>query len=177
MERTREGGIMERSSSWKSNLYALGGIAWLVSWAGQVVWNGIGLLTSGEEYQYDGILDEDVLLPSSGCLQQAMQGVGFTPGCIELANNVEFVALTVGFGAFFWNPRLQERLAGRGVQIVGKRHYYFLQALLLCGRCASFLYLTQLVDRSTRVVQVVHASSLFLGLLVSSYHRVPLVIS
>ena len=167
MERTREGRIVYRSSSWKSNAYFLGGLAWLASWAGQAVWNGIGLWISKKEYGYDGIREVDIPLSGSSCLQQVIQGSGLAPGCVELADLLAYVALILGFISILWNPKLQENLARRGGQIVGKRDYYFLQVLLLGGRCASYMYLTRTTNHSYLVVQVIHASSLFLGLLVS----------
>ena len=167
MERTREGRILYRRSSWKSNVYFLGGVAWLASWAGQTFWNGLGLWISKKKYDYDGIREDDMQLSGSSCLQQVIQGSSLAPGCVERADLVAYIALTLGFVSFLWNPRLQESLARRGGQIVGKRDYYFLQTLLLVGRCASYLYLTRTTNNSDLVVQVIHASSLFLGLLVS----------
>ena len=167
MERTREGRSVYRSSSWKSNVYFLGGLAWLASWAGQAIWNGIGLWVSKKGHIYDGIREVDMTLSKSSCLQQVIQGSVLAPGCVELANLLAYVALILGFVSILWNPRLQESLARRGGQIVGKRDYYFLQILLLGGRCASYMYLTRTINKSNLVVQVIHASSLFLGLLVS----------
>ena len=167
MERTREGRIAYRKSSWKSYIYFLGGVAWLVSWAGQAVWNGIGLWISKKAYEYDGIREFDMPLSGSSCLQQVVQGSGLAPGCLELVDLLAYCALVLGFISILWNPRLQGSLASRGGQIVGKRDYYFLQILLLGGRCASYMYLTRTINNSELVVQVIHASSLFLGLLVS----------
>ncbi len=167
MERTREGRIVYHRSSWKSNVYFLGGVAWLASWTGQALWNGIGLWTSKNRYDYDGIREVDIPLSGPSCLQQVIWGSDLAPGCVELADLVAYVALTLGFISILWNPRLQESLARRGGQIVGKRDYYFLQSLLLGGRCASYMYLTRTTNNSDLVVQVIHASSLFLGLLVS----------
>ena len=170
MERTREGHIVYRNSSWKSNVYFLGRLAWLASWAGQAVWDGIGLWISKKEYEYDGIREVDMPLSGASCLQQVIEGWGLAPGCVELANQLAYVALILGFVSILWNPRLQESLARRGGQIVGKRDYYFLQFLLLGGRCASYIYLTRTINESDLlVVRVIHATSLFLGLLVSCF--------
>ena len=168
MERTREGRIAYRKSSWKSYIYFLGGVAWLVSWAGQAVWNGIGLWISKNGYGYDGIREVDMSLSGSSCLQQVVQCSGLAPGCVELVDLMAYRALVLGFISILWNPRLQESLASRGGQIVGKRDYYFLQILLLGGRCASYMYLTRTTNNSKLIVQVIHASSLFLSILVSS---------
>lgn len=167
MERTREGRIAYRKSSWKSYIYFLGGVAWLVSWAGQAVWNGIGLWISKKRYAYDGIREVDLPLSGLSCLQQIIQGSDLAPGCVELADLLAYCALVLGFMSILWNPRLQDSLASRGGQIVGKRDYYFLQILLFGGRCASYMYLTRTTNNSELFVQVIHASSLFLGLLVS----------
>ena len=169
MERTREGRIVYRSSSWKSYIYFLGAVAWLASWAGQAVWNGIGIWVSKEGHTYDGIREVDMSLSGSSCLQQVLQGSGLAPACVELADRLAYFALILGFVSILWNPRLQESLARRGGQIVGKRDYYFLQIFLLGGRCASYMYLTRTADKSDLVVEVIHASSLFLGLLVSCF--------
>lgn len=169
MERTREGRILYRKSSWKSYIYFLGGLAWLASWAGQSVWNGIGLWVSTKGQRYDGLREIDMPLSGLSCLQQVIQGSVLTPGCVDLADLLAYVALILGFVSILWNPRLQESLARRGGQIVGKRDYYFLQILLLGGRCASYMYLTRTIDKSDHVVQVIHASSLFLGLMVSCF--------
>ena len=168
MERTREGRIAYRKSSWKSYIYFLGGVAWLASWTGQTAWNGIGLWISKKGYEYDGIREVDMPLSGSSCLQQVIQGSGIVPGCVELIDLMAYCALVLGFISLLWNPRLQDSIASRGGQIVGKRDYYFLQILLLGGRCASYMYLTRTTVKSDLVVQVVHASSLFLGLLVRS---------
>ena len=168
MERTREGRVVYRKSSWKSYLYFLGGVAWLASWAGQAFWNGFGLWISKKGYGYDGIHEADMPLSGSSCLQQVVQGSGLAPGCVELADLMAYCALVLGFISILWNPRLQESLASRGGQVVGMRDYYFLQILLLGGRCASYIYLTRTTNNSDLVGQVIHASSLFLGLLVSS---------
>lgn len=167
MERTREGRIAYRKSSWKSYIYFLGGVAWLVSWAGQAIWNGVELWISKTGYGYDGIREADMPLSGLSCLQQVIQGSGLAPGCVELTDVMAYVALILGFVSILWNPRLQESLASRGGRIVGKRDYYFLQILLLGGRCASYVYLTRTTNNSELAVQVIHASSLFLGLLVS----------
>ena len=169
MERTRERRVVYHSSSRKSYIYFLGGVAWLASWAGQAVWNGIGLWVSKKGQIYDGIREVDMPLSRSSCLQQVIQGSVLSPGCVELADRLAYFALILGFVSILWNPRLQESLARRGGQIVGKRDYYFLQILFLGGRCASYMYLTRTTDKSYLVVEVIHASSLFLGLLVSCF--------
>ena len=168
MERTREGRIAYRKSSWKSCIYFLGGVAWLVSWVGQAVWNGIGLWISKRGNTYDGMRDVDMPLSGSSCLQQVVQSSGLAPGCVELVDLLAYYALVLGFISLPWNPRLQDSIASRGGQIVGKRDYYFLQMLLLGGRRASYMYLTRTTNKSDLIVQVIHASSLFLGLLVRS---------
>lgn len=167
MERTREGRIAYRKSSWKSYVYFLGGVAWLASWTGQVVWNGIGLWIS-KGNGYDGIREVDVPFSGSSCLQQVIQGSGLAPGCVELVDLVAYFALVLGVISLPWNPRLQDSLASRGGQVLGKRDYYFLQMLLLGGRYTSYMYLTRTTNNYDLVVQVIHASSLFLGLLVGS---------
>ena len=167
MERTREGRIAYRKSSWKSYIYFLGGVAWLASWAGQAVWDGIWLWVAKEQRIYCVNREVDMTFSKSSCLQQVIQGSVLTPGCVEVADLLAYVALILGFVSILWNPRLQESLARRGGQIVGKRDYYFLQILLLGGRCASYLYLTWTTNKSDLVAKGVHASSLFLGLLVS----------
>ena len=169
MERTREGRAVYRSPSWKSYIYFFGGVAWLASWAGQAVWNGIGLWVSKKGQIYDGIREVDMPLSESSCLQQVLQDSVLTPGCVELADILAYVALLLGFVSILWNPRLQESLARRAGHIVGKRDYYILQILLLGGRCASYMYLTRTTDKSDLVVEVIHASSLFLGILVNCF--------
>ena len=169
MERTREGRVKYRNSSWKSYIYFLGGVAWLASWAGQAIWSGIGLWVSKDGHVYDGIREVDEAVSGSSCLQQVIEGSVLSPGCVELADRLAYFALLLGFVSVLWSPRLQESLARRGGQIVGKRDYYFLQILLLGGRCASYMYLTRTTDKSDLVVEVIHASSLFLGLLVSCF--------
>ena len=168
MERTREGRIAYRRSTWKSYIYFLGGVAWLASWAGQAVWNGIGLWISKNGNAHDGMREVDMPLSDSSCLQQVIQGSDLAPGCVELVDLLAYFALVLGFISLPWNPRLQDSLASRGGQVLGKRDYYFLQSILLGGRCASYMYLTRTTNNSDLVVQVIHASSLFLGLLVRS---------
>ena len=166
MEKTRDGRAVYRKSSWKSYMYFLGGVAWLASWVGQAVWNGIGLWISKKGDAYDGMREVDMPLLGSSCLQQIIQGSGLALGCIEPVDLLAYFALVLGFISILWNPRLQHGLASRGGEIVGKRDYYFLQILLLGGRCASYMYLARTTN-SELVVQVIHASSLFLGLLVN----------
>lgn len=168
MERTREGRIVYHKSSWKSSVYFLGGVTWLASWAGQALWNGIGLWISKKGDAHDGMREADMPLSGSSCLQQVIQGSSVAPGCVELADQLAYFALVLGFISILWNPRLQDRLASRGGQVVGKRDYYFPQILLLGGRCASYMYLTRTTNNPELVVQVIHASSLFLGLLVNN---------
>ena len=168
MEKTRDGRVVYRKSSWKSYIYFLGGVAWLASWAGQALWNGIRLWISKKGDAYDGMREADIPFSGSSCLQQVIQGSSLAPGCVELVDLMAYFALVLGFISILWNPRLQDGLASRGREIVGNRDYYFLQILLLGGRCASYMYLTRTANSSELVVQVIHASSLFLGLLVNS---------
>ena len=168
MEKTRDGRVVYRKSSWKRYIYFLGGVAWLASWAGQALWNGIGLWISKKGDAYDGMREVDMPLPGSSCLQQVVQGSSLAPGCVELADQLAYFALVLGFISVLWKPRLQDGLASRGGEIVGNRDYYFLQILHLGGRCASYMYLARTANNSDLVVQVIHASSLFLGLLVNS---------
>ena len=167
MEKTRDGRVVYRKSSMKNYIYFLGGVAWLASWAGQAIWNSIGLWIFKKGDAYDGMREVDMPLSGSNCLQQVVQGSGLASGCVELVDLVAYFALVLGFISILWNPRLQDGLASRGREIVGNRDYYFLQILLLGGRCASYMYLTRTTNNSELCVQVIHASSLFLGLLVN----------
>jgi hypothetical protein len=164
VDKTRGTRIPHHASSWMSFIIFLGGLLWAVSWAGQVLWNGVGLWMATLEY--DGLIDEVIASSASTCVQQAISGVPIASGCIELVDWVARLALILSFLTIWWNPRLQENLGRRGWKIAGKKEYYFVQLLMLGARCATYAYLTQ-TSNSLLVTQVLHAASLFLGLVVS----------
>ena len=167
IDRTRGQRILHHGSSWKSFVVFLGGIFWAANWAGQALWNGVGIFKSMAEY--DGLSDEDITLSASHCVQQSINGLYIAPGCTELADWVARTAILLGIFSCWWNPRLQQKLQRRGGKIVGKLEYYFLQALLLGARCAMYGYLTttsgSLLD--PQLIKGIHSASLFFVALVS----------
>lgn len=171
MERTRGHVIPRGESSWKSALAFLGGTAWFMSLMGQIAWDGLVLLISGNEHE--GLLDDEITL--SGCTQQAMRGSDLTSGCTALATRMARLALLLGLLACWWNPKLQEISRRRGGRMFGVFEYYKHQALLLLVRYLAYVYLdrTPSSDINLQKTMGVHAFLIFFCTLVSGLLTFP----
>lgn len=165
MERTRGHGVVREDTNWKGMLAFVGGTAWFISLAGQVAWDGLVLLMSGQHDE--GLVDEDISV--SACIQQVMRGSHLAPGCTILAPPTARLALLLGVLGCWWNPKLQEISRRRGGRLTGVSEYYKQQALLLLVRFLAYLYLDRIPDSdiNTQKTLGIHAFLLFFCLLVS----------
>ena len=171
MERTRGEGIPQEIPRLKSLAVFVGGIAWTLSIAGQLMWDGIAILS--HEHDHGELLDEDASASFASCLQQAMRGSAFSPGCISSTNTLARSALVLGLLSFWWNPKIQERLTRTGGRILGKSEYYKLQAILLTARCLAWAYLVELPSKepASQAVKGMHCALAFSSILVSHLNR------
>ena len=164
MDRTRGYGIQYRSSSWGSPLVTLGGVGWFLSLAGQLLWNGLSLFKSTEEYH--GLRDAQDSVSGTTCLQQVMRGSGSISDCTELLLSIVGPALLLGVLSSWWNPVLQESMRRKGARAVGISEFYKLQGILLMARCVTWRYLPG-ADLSEQMIKAAHLSLLVLALIVS----------
>ena len=164
MDRTRGYGIEYRSSSWGSPLVTLGGVGWFLSLAGQLLWNGLSLFKSTEEYH--GLRDAQDSVSGTTCLQQVMRGSGSISDCTELLLSIVGPALLLGVLSSWWNPVLQESMRRKGARAIGIAEFYKLQGILLMARCVTWRYLPG-ADLSEQMIKAAHLSLLVLALIVS----------
>lgn len=163
MERTRGHGLQYDEWNWKSVLIFLGGFGWISSLAGQVMWDGLAILTSGEEQ--DGLRDENFSVSGYSFLQLIMRDSGSTQDSAKLFDSVARVALLLGFLSSWWNPKLQERQRRKGGRLVGVQEFYKLQGLLLLVRCVAWAYIAG-SELAVHTTQAAHLSMLVLGAIV-----------
>lgn len=135
IERTRNRGIVRRSGEWKRWLVMLGGIAWLSSILGLLLWNGLGLLTTDDEVPW---LDQEGLSVSSAsaCYRIFLFSLEAPRSCSLLANETARFALIVGLLSLWWHPRLQEKLERKQGRVCGLAEYYKIQITSLIVRGA-----------------------------------------
>ncbi|KAL6714945.1 hypothetical protein ACLMJK_007205 [Lecanora helva] len=169
MERTRGGGVSRSDTTrWKCLLVFLGGTTWSLSIAGQIVWDGVALLS---QENHSGVsLDAEVPSIQSACLHQVMRGSALPSDCASLMNTLARFALLLGLISFWWNPKLQERLTKAGGRILGKSEYYKLQAVLLAARCLSYVYTMDMPREAStsQAVKGIHLALLFFGTLLTT---------
>ena len=139
MDRTRGCGIQYRNTRWRSPLVALGGVGWVLSLGGQILWNGLSFFESTEESH--GLRDAQGSVSGSMCLQQVMRGSSSILDCIEVLYSAVGLALLLGLLSSWWHPLLQETLRRKGGRAVGTAEFYQLQGMLLIIRFAMWWYL------------------------------------
>ena len=165
MDRTRGRGIQYRDTSWGGPLVTLGGVGWFLSLAGQLLWDGLSLFDSTEEYH--GLRPEST--SSSVCLQLVLSGSGSLSDCTELLYSAAGLALLFGILSSWWNPMLQETLRRKGVRTVGTAEFYKLQGILLIIRCAAWGYF-QNYELDAQRNKAAHLSLLIFAAIVGVQH-------
>ena len=170
MDRTRSVKRNEVAWSWKFLAFLAGAIGWTASIAGQLLWDGLGVLTSiGQE---DGLWSDEDSQSASRCIWDGMQTRRLMSQCSGAFEPVAKFSLTMGLVCIWWNPKMRQKFSGKAVRVLGLPEYYKLQALFLVVRFAAWKALgkhstLQLEDQT---VKAGHAVTLVLTILVHPPH-------
>lgn len=151
---------MKGPGSWKRLIVSTGGFLWFLSIAGQLLWNGIGLLGPTDNYHFN---DERLSISDIGaCYQSLLLPSGSSQNCSPLANVLARYVLLLGLFSAWWHPMIKRRLDRRQGQLVGLSDYYKMQATSLIIRgVASYWISTSGQASDPEKLRGVH---LFLGI-------------
>ncbi|KAI9715959.1 MAG: hypothetical protein M1812_005593 [Candelaria pacifica] len=134
MEKTRGSGnrFNIKSWGWRDAVVLVGASAWWISFAGQILWNVMGVTVSLEGA--DGLRAEDNPGKIRACLDQLLQRRATEESCVLETTPIARVCLLLGMVSIWWNNRLFEKAQGTGGRMVGLSEYYKLQIFVLATR-------------------------------------------
>ena len=168
IERTRpEMRHLYEAGQWKIWIPFLGGLIWALSWAMQMAWDGLWILTFVPSHEAGQHVQETFrsivrrFIPEEDALPDVT--VLFQP----LAN----YALLLGVVSAWWNPRLKEGMRRKGSRAIGLWDYYLQQSIFLAVR-AALLYCVSFYDNIEHE-QAAHTFMLFFSLVVSNLSPFP----
>lgn len=167
LAKSRERRIANRLG-WRSLVVSLGGLGYWASIAGQLLWHGMGALSS------DRISIGE--MSSSQCFQDLAIQRSITRECVNSFGVLASNALELGIVCVWWNPKWQQKLAGLEGRLVNLDTYYQAQASLLCMRLALWaICQSSLMLWMPEIPKATHGVSLVLLLILTAWSNYAII--
>ncbi|OJD11422.1 hypothetical protein AJ78_07805 [Emergomyces pasteurianus Ep9510] len=134
MENSRDGRHNRRAHgwSWRSMLVFAGAVCFWVSVAGQLAWNLMWAIASGNTPRD---LESDASLSLvSFCFDRIWKRQPLFDRCASALTPFAGLALFLGMLSIWWNPKLRHKVEGRGGRLTGMGEYYKVQIIVLVVR-------------------------------------------
>lgn len=136
MDRSKAGraASQARKRNWRSWLIFVGAIMYWASVIGQVAWDIMGALDTGEHELYD----PDQPLPVSSldsCVFDTLRIRHLPSHCSTDLSPLAGLSLLAGILSIWWNPKLRAKVEGRSGRLIGLGDYYKVQLIVLVARC------------------------------------------
>ncbi|KAI9923668.1 hypothetical protein MW887_008490 [Aspergillus wentii] len=135
MDRSKAGRASRqaRNRNWRSLLVFAGAVGYWGSAAGQLAWDILSALNTGEPLRDS---DGSSPVPSlASCAQQTLQLRYAPSNCLMDLTPHAGLALVAGILSLWWNPKLRFKVEGRGGRFVGLGEYYQVQLIVMVVRC------------------------------------------
>ena len=155
---------LNEPGQWKLWIPFLGGLVWALSWAGQIAWNVMGVLTMTADFQ----VGAQVQGTFQGALKQLIFDQEVSPNLDELFLPYASYAMLLGLLSAWWNPKLEEKLRRKGGRMTGLTEYYKLQLIFLGVRGAMW-YWVSYCNFDVFYEQAAHTFLAFFSLVVRTY--------
>ncbi|KAL8829543.1 MAG: hypothetical protein Q9170_006120 [Blastenia crenularia] len=174
MHRTRNGGMTHNCWSWKRVVAMLGAIGWSIGLLGQFLLNILGSFPMIEADE--GLRDYDEPDSMTRCIVHGAFSLQSTYLCKGLTQPLLGYACASSLLCFWWNPRMQYKLAGGYGRIVSHIEYYKLQLMALVIRFISWKVMAKdsPVQIDPQAARALHGFSLVVGIILTilSFHTI-----
>ena len=164
---------LHEAGQWKLWIPVLGGLIWALSWAMQIAWDAVWVLTINPRFEI-GPHVEEILRGVIGRLVFAEE---ISPDLTVVLQPLAKDALLLGVLSAWWNPRLKEVMRKKGGRPIGLWDFYIQQLIFLAVRGAVLYCIT--FHHSFDLEQPAHLFMLLFSFVVSTFavtaHSVALI--